>query len=87
VHVERRSHGYPVYLIGFERAQQQLDTWAESVDGLVTLGRQALFAHDNTHHALAMGHAVAQCLDRHGAVDRSAWRAARAAFADHVVED
>jgi protoporphyrinogen oxidase len=87
VHVERRSHVYPVYLIGFERAQQQLDTWVESVDGLVSLGRQALFAHDNTHHALAMGHAVAECLDRHGAVDRSAWRAARAAFADHVVED
>ena len=38
VHVERRSHVYPVYLIGFERAQQQLDTWVDSVDGLVSSG-------------------------------------------------
>ena len=87
VHVERRSHVYPVYLLGFERAQQRIDAWVDSLPGVVALGRQALFAHDNTHHALAMGHAVAQCLQGDGAVDPEAWRAARAAFADHVVED
>jgi protoporphyrinogen oxidase len=87
VHVERRAHVYPVYRLGFERAQRRVDAWVDGLDGVVTLGRQALFAHDNTHHALSMGHAVAGCLGDDGRVDTAAWRLARAAFADHVVED
>jgi protoporphyrinogen oxidase len=87
VHVERRAHVYPIYRLGFEAAQRALDAWIAGLDGVIAVGRQAMFAHDNTHHALAMGHAAAACLDRHGRVDRVAWQAARAAFAEHVVED
>ena len=46
-----------------------------------------LFFHDNTHHALLMGRAAAWSLRDDGAVDGPAWRAVRATFADHVVED
>ena len=41
-------------------AFDQLDVWSREIDGLVTFGRQGLFAHDNTHHAMAMAYAVAE---------------------------
>ena len=53
---------------------------------LLSYGRQGLFAHDNTHHALAMAYAAADCL-RDGDFDRARWREYRAAFETHVVED
>ncbi len=31
------------------------------IDGLVTFGRQGLFAHDNTHHTMAMAYALVEC--------------------------
>ena len=34
------------------KLQPVLDRWAEGLGGLLTFGRQGLFAHDNTHHAL-----------------------------------
>jgi protoporphyrinogen oxidase len=87
VHVERRSHVYPVYRLGFEEQQRTVQRWLDRLPGVVALGRQALFAHDNTHHAMAMGRAIADCLDDDGRVDRAVWAAASARFADHVVED
>jgi hypothetical protein len=45
-----------------------------------------LFAHDNTHHALAMAYAAAECLGPDG-FDASAWAAHRRVFETHVVED
>jgi hypothetical protein len=53
----------------------------------VTLGRGGLHAHDNTHHALAMGWAAADALRADGTWDADAWAASRRAFAAHVVED
>jgi hypothetical protein len=54
---------------------------------VVVVGRQATFAHDNTHHALLMGKTVAQTLRPDGRIDRQVWHRVRRAFADHVVED
>ena len=87
VHVERRSHVYPVYRLGFEHEQRRVDQWLGGLDNVVALGRQALFAHDNTHHAFAMGHAVAECMSADGSIDPDAWNRARQQFDDHVVED
>ncbi|MGH9182629.1 MAG: protoporphyrinogen/coproporphyrinogen oxidase, partial [Acidimicrobiales bacterium] len=83
----RLPAAYPVYARGFEDAFGALDAWASSLPGLVTLGRGGLFAHDNTHHALAMGWAAAEALDPAGRWDPSSWAAARDRFAHHVVED
>jgi protoporphyrinogen oxidase len=83
----RLSHAYPIYRIGYEEHFAILDDWAESFDGVLTFGRQGLFAHDNTHHALAMAYAAADCLDRSGVFDRAHWREHRQGFAKHVVED
>ena len=45
-----------------------------------------IFAHDNTHHALAMAYAAADCLTPDG-FDSRRWAEHRDVFNTHVVED
>jgi protoporphyrinogen oxidase len=85
--VRRVDHVYPVYRLGHDIHQRALEAWTDSRDELVVFGRQPLFAHDNTHHGLAMGRAAASCLGPDGAFDRARWSALRDGFRDHVVED
>lgn len=85
--VRRLPYAYPVYLQGFEAAFGVLDEWAAATPGLLTFGRQGLFAHDNAHHALAMAWSAADALGADGQVDATAWAQARARFRTHVVED
>ena len=84
--VRRVPNAYPVYRVGFEQDFALLDEWASSLGRVATLGRQGLFAHDNTHHALAMGRTAADAV-RDGQLDTSSWSAAREVFRSHVVED
>jgi protoporphyrinogen oxidase len=83
----RLPHAYPLYLRGYEETFRELDEWASSLDGLLTFGRQGLFAHDNLHHALLMGYSAAECLDPAGRFDGARWSEFRRVFAGHVVED
>lgn len=83
----RLAQAYPIYDRDFAGKLDTLERWLGGVDGVVTFGRQGLFAHDNTHHALAMAHTAAACLDHDGAWDKAAWARARDSFRDHVVED
>ncbi|HET8620177.1 MAG TPA: FAD-dependent oxidoreductase [Acidimicrobiales bacterium] len=78
---------YPVYGPGFAADLGALEAWATGLDGLVTFGRQGLFTPDNTHHALAMGWAAAECLRPDGTLDHDRWVAARDGFRRFVVED
>ena len=87
VHVERVPVVYPVYRVGYEARLARLAAWAEQLDRVMTLGRNGLFAHDNTHHALVMARDAVASLRADGGVDRGRWAAARRRFADHVVED
>jgi protoporphyrinogen oxidase len=82
----RLSQAYPIYLQGYERHFRALDQWADSVPGLLTYGRQGLFAHDNTHHALAMAYGAVDCIGP-GGFDESRWAKYRKQFETHVVED
>ncbi len=90
VHVERMPHVYPIYTTGYEWHLAGLDSWARTLPTVTTFGRLGLFAHDNTHHALAMAY---DAVDAFGGVDGGAswddtsWSAARERFAAHVVED
>ncbi|HEX6309676.1 MAG TPA: FAD-dependent oxidoreductase [Longimicrobiales bacterium] len=88
VHVETRrlKQAYPIYLNGYEAPFAVLDRWAESLPQFLLYGRQALFAHDNTHHGLYMASAAVDCLTDAG-FDHGKWRAYREIFASHVVED
>jgi protoporphyrinogen oxidase len=85
--VKRLPAAYPIYDRGFERDLATLESWLDGRPDLLSFGRGGLFAHDNTHHALAEGEAAAACLRPDGTWDADGWRAARARFARHVVED
>lgn len=86
VHVRRLRYAYPVYLNGYEGPFGELDRWADALPRLLTYGRQGLFAHDNTHHALFMAYRAADCLGPDG-FDEARWREHRKVFETHVVED
>lgn len=83
----RLGQAYPVYDRGFEPNLAVMDEWIGSMKGLLTFGRQGLFAHDNTHHALATAHAAVDCLQADGGFDDAKWARYREVFETHVVED
>ena len=87
VQTRRLPAAYPLYTKGYREAFDALDRWTSGFDGLITFGRQGLFAHDNTHHTMAMAYALVDCLRADGALDRDAWARARTSFEDPVVED
>ena len=84
--VRRLRQAYPIYGRGYERWFGRLDRWVESLSRCVSYGRQGLFAHDNTHHALAMAYAAADCIQGFE-FRRDRWAAYRREFETHVVED
>ena len=83
----RLPQAYPIYTRNYSQHFDRIDQWLNSLDGLVTFGRQGLFAHDNTHHALAMAYALNDCISDSGTLDRAKWASCRDAFQHHVVED
>lgn len=85
--VRRVRSAYPVYRIGHERDLDAIERWLQGFPGLVTLGRQGLFAHDNTHHTLEMAWEAVASLHRDGGVDTARWARARDRFRTHVVQD
>jgi protoporphyrinogen oxidase len=85
--VRRVKHVYPVYTRGYGAALNTLDCWSRGIPGVTTFGRLGLFAHDNTHHALAMAYDAVAALRPGGGFDQAAWAQARERFAAHVVED
>ncbi|MFN2431808.1 MAG: NAD(P)/FAD-dependent oxidoreductase [Gemmatimonadota bacterium] len=83
----RLRQAYPVYRRGFEAHLDTLERWLTDIEGLLTFGRQGLFAHDNTHHTLYTAYAAAACFAPDGTFDEERWRAFRRVFETHVVED
>ncbi|MCA9320965.1 MAG: FAD-dependent oxidoreductase [Planctomycetes bacterium] len=86
VTTRRLPQAYPIYERGFEAPLELLDHYVSSCDDLLSFGRQGLFAHDNTHHTLAMAYAAVDCLSPEG-FDKTRWRDYRKIFETHVVED
>ena len=87
IEVRRLPQAYPIYTRDYRQHFDRIDEWMNRVEGLVTFGRQGLFAHDNTHHTLAMAYAAAECLEGDGWFDRKRWGVHRKMFEYHVVED
>ena len=85
----RLRQAYPTYRAGYEQHFATVDSWLSQLRGLLTFGRQGLFAHDNTHHALYMAYAAVECLGSDGDMefDWGKWRDYRKIFETHVVED
>ena len=82
----RLGQAYPIYLNGYEEPLGKLDAWVGELPELISYGRQGLFAHDNTHHALFMAYSAVECLDGMR-FDRDKWSRFREVFKTHVVED
>ena len=87
VTTKRLPQAYPIYRRGYEEHFHILDEWASGLQNVLTFGRQGLFAHDNTHHALAMAYAAVECLHDNGTFDTTRWGQYRTEFEKHVVED
>ncbi len=83
----RLPFAYPVYDRDYARNFETIDAWLGGIDNLLTYGRQGLFAHDNTHHALTMAYGAVSCLTPDGGFDRVRWAELRREFETHVVED
>jgi protoporphyrinogen oxidase len=84
--VKRLPAAYPIYRIGYEENFDRVDRWVAGLPGVLSFGRQGLYAHDNTHHALYMAQAAVECL-KTGKFDADAWQRYRRVFETHVVED
>lgn len=87
VRSRRIPYAYPLFSVGYEKHFARLDDWVDGLDGLLSFGRQGLYVHDNTHHAIYMAQAAVRCLRDDGTIDAKAWHAQREIFATHVVED
>lgn len=86
VETRRLPQAYPIYDLGFHEHLTRLEAWVGSLPRFLTYGRQGLFVHDNTHHALYMAYcAVDSLVD--GQVDKERWEAYLEVFETHVVED
>ena len=83
----RLRQAYPIYRQGYDAHFERIDRYLRNFHNLLTFGRQGLFAHDNTHHALYMAYCAVTCLDGTGVFDRERWGAFRRVFDTHVVED
>ena len=87
VRLEKIRFAYPLFSVGYEKNFTTLDKWVDGLDGLLSFGRQGLYVHDNTHHAIFMAQAAADCLRDDGTIDAAAWQEQRRIFETHVVED
>lgn len=83
----RLRQAYPIYVGGYEEHFDRIDQYLSTFTNLLTFGRQGLFAHDNTHHALYMAYAAVDCLSSDGCFKKNRWQEYRAIFETHVVED
>lgn len=87
VKTRRLPYAYPVYNRTYADNFAVMDEWVSSLENVLTFGRQGLFAHDNTHHALSMAYGAVSCLDEAGNFNRERWAELREEFETHVVED
>jgi protoporphyrinogen oxidase len=87
VTTRRLGQAYPIYARGYENDFAATDRWLGNIEGLLSFGRQGLFVHDNTHHALFMAKAAGECLRSDGSFDHKLWAHYREIFETHVVED
>ena len=78
---------YPIYDLDYKEKFENLIDWSTSQNRMTVFGRQGLFAPDNLHHALSMGHAAANALESDGSFDHNSWESSLTEFQTHVVED
>lgn len=84
---KRKANVYPVYSIGYPQKLTALQEHLKRFTGLICLGRQGLFTHDNIHHTMMMADKAAQCIGTGGKWDGEKWEMCCEEFSSYVVED
>jgi len=84
---KRQANVYPVYTIGYPEKLHIIERHLKQTKGLVSLGRQGLFTHDNIHHTMMMADRAVQCFDKNGQWDTLHWDLFCEEFSGYVVED
>ncbi|MBN2545246.1 MAG: FAD-dependent oxidoreductase [Spirochaetes bacterium] len=84
---KRLSHAYPIFDLDYEKNYKTIDGYLKELHNIILLGRQALFMHDNVHHALQMAYDASQCYKTDGTWDTDRWEMFRRKFRDFKVED
>lgn len=85
--VRRKKNVYPVYDQSFSNNLDIIERHLRTFNRTVSLGRQGLFVHDNTHHTIEMGIAAADCLSPALKWDTDRWALHREKFDTHIVVD
>jgi protoporphyrinogen oxidase len=85
--VVRLPRVYPVFDLDYPPRLAEQQRWVGSVPNVLSFGRLGLFAHDNSHHAIAEAYDAVDAIRLDGTFDTTAWRDAQQRFADHRVED
>jgi protoporphyrinogen oxidase len=62
--VVRLTHAYPLLTRGYQEKLQVLWRYLSTVPSIISLGRQGLFQHNNTDHAMYMGFRAADLFRR-----------------------
>jgi protoporphyrinogen oxidase len=87
VAIRRIQAAYPIYTTEFRECLTNALDWLEQVDRVITLGRQGLFTHTNTHHVLELAHAASESIRDDGTINRALWARSRLNFDEQVVQD
>jgi len=85
--IRRKTNVYPIYDHAFEARVNLIEEYLKDINKTISLGRQGLFVHDNTHHTIEMGIAAADCLSENLHWNEAKWSNYRKLFDSHVVVD
>ena len=85
--IRRKRNVYPVYDHDFAGRLHIIEEYLGTLNRTVSLGRQGLFVHDNTHHTIEMGLAAGDCLSSDLQWDKTKWADYKELFVSHVVVD
>ncbi|MBK9588375.1 MAG: hypothetical protein IPO50_07315, partial [Sphingomonadales bacterium] len=83
----RLGYAYPVYDRNFEGDLAVMDQWVESLEGLLTFGRQGSVRATIRIMPWQRRRGAVDCLNADGSFDLAKWRDYRRIFRNPVVED
>ena len=84
---KRLKYAYPIYKKGYDKNLDEIERYLDQTENVLSFGRQGLFAHDNTHHALSMAYSAVACFDTNDGFNSTKWKEFRKVFETYVVVD
>ena len=84
---KRLKYAYPIYKREYDRYLDEIERYLDQTENVLSFGRQGLFAHDNTHHALSMAYSAVACFNKEEGFDSTKWKKFRKVFETYVVVD